>query len=78
MSPVGNAAIQEALAGKVYYNCHVAVVLTNNYFTKAAKELGMKSGVVLWDRETLLNLRNASKNKDYSIWSDENNNIWDY
>ena len=47
-SPVGNRAVQEVLAGKVYYNCDMAVVLTNSIFTKSAEELASKSNVVLW------------------------------
>lgn len=52
-SDVGNFAVQEAFSGKVFYNCHVAVVLTNRYFTRSAKELAEKNGVLLWDRDKL-------------------------
>lgn len=52
-SDVGNSAVQEAFSGKVFYNCHVAVVLTNRYFTHSAKELAEKNGVLLWDRDKL-------------------------
>jgi len=49
--PVGNKAVQEVFAGKSFYRCHVGVVITNNYFTQAAKELAKENGVVLWDRD---------------------------
>lgn len=52
-SDIGNKAVQEAFAGKTFYGCHVAVVLTNRYFTKSAKELAEKNGVLLWDRDKL-------------------------
>lgn len=52
-SDIGNKAVQEAFAGKTYYGCHVAAVLTNRYFTKSAKELAETNGVLLWDREKL-------------------------
>lgn len=52
-SDIGNKAVQEAFSGKTFYNCHVAVVLTNRYFTTSAKELAEKSGVLLWDRDKL-------------------------
>lgn len=55
-SSVGNKAVQEALAGKNYYGCHVAVVLTNSHFTSAARELAEQTGVVLWDRDRLLSM----------------------
>lgn len=47
-SPVGNHAVQEAFAGAKYYDCDVAVVMTNNTFTQSAKELANKTGVLLW------------------------------
>lgn len=53
-SDIGNKAVQEAFAGKTFYNCHVAVVLTNRYFTPSARELAEKNGVILWDRRKLL------------------------
>ena len=52
-SDIGNKAVQEAFAGRTYYNCHVAAVLTNRHFTKSAKELAEKNGILLWDREKL-------------------------
>lgn len=51
--PVGVKAVQEAYAGKSYYNCDKAVVLTNNYFTKQANAMARKNHVELWDREEL-------------------------
>ena len=37
-------------------DCHVAVVLTNNAFTKSAIELAEKNNVLLWDRKKLKEL----------------------
>lgn len=54
--PVGNKAVQEVFAGKFFYHCHAAVVVTNNYFTQSAKELANENGVVLWDRDKLNSL----------------------
>ena len=53
-SPVGNHAVQEAFAGVRYYNCDVAVVMTNNTFTPAARELAKKTGVLLWGNNKVL------------------------
>lgn len=55
-SEVGNKAVQEAFSGKTFYNRHVGVVLTNNYFTSSAKELAEKNGIILWDRKQLLKM----------------------
>jgi len=51
---IGNRAVQEAFAGKQYYDCNVGVVLTNRYFTRSAKELAQRNGIVLWGRDELL------------------------
>lgn len=53
---IGNKAVQEAYSGKTYYNCHVGIVLTNRYFTRSAVDLAKSNGILLWDREYLLNL----------------------
>lgn len=50
---VGVKAIQEVMGSKSIYNCHVAVVLTNNFFTEQAKKLAEKNNVLLWDRKKL-------------------------
>lgn len=59
-SDIGNKAVQEAFAGKTFYGCHVAAVLTNRHFTKSAIELAQVNKVLLWDREKLDSfIRNA-------------------
>lgn len=52
-SPVGNRAVQEAFAGAKYYDCDIAVVMTNNTFTNSAKELANKIGVHLWENNKI-------------------------
>lgn len=52
-SPVGNHAVQEAFAGAKYYNCDIAVVMTNNTFTQSAKDLAIKTDVLLWDKNKI-------------------------
>jgi restriction system protein len=48
--PVGVKAVQEAYAGRDYYDCMVGVVMTNQYFTSAAVEAAKKLKILLWDR----------------------------
>lgn len=50
---VGNSAIQEAVAGKAFYNCDKVMVITNNNFTAAAQELANINNVILWGRNIL-------------------------
>lgn len=57
-TPVGLSAVQEVFAAKFYYNCHVAIVLTNNFFTAPAMELAEAVNVLLWDRLKLSSLIN--------------------
>lgn len=62
-SDIGNKAVQEAFAGKTFYGCHVAAVLTNRYFTKSAKELSESNKVLLWDRDKLKSFIERSENR---------------
>lgn len=59
---VGNHAIMEAFAGAKYYNCSKCMVITNNYFTSAAKELARSNDIQLWDRDTLIKKINEMNN----------------
>ena len=45
--PVGNKAVQEVCAGRDFYNTDYAVVVTNSFYTKSAKELANKNKVIL-------------------------------
>ena len=53
-SRIGNKAVQEAYTGKTVYGCHIAAVITNNYFTSSAVNTAHKTGVLLWDRDWIL------------------------
>ena len=48
---VGIEAVQQVCAARHYYNCDKSVVVTNNKFTKQAKELAQVNRVLLWDGE---------------------------
>lgn len=48
--PVGVKAVQEAYAGRDYYDKMVGVVMSNQYFTKNAVEMARKLKILLWDR----------------------------
>ena len=50
---VGNAAVQQAISAKAFYGCDEAMVVTNSYYTKSAKELSSTAGVRLIDRDGL-------------------------
>ena len=45
--PVGNAAVQEVVAGKAFYNGNIAFVVAKNGFTTSARELAAANGVHL-------------------------------
>ena len=45
--PVGNKAVQEAIAGARYYGLGISAVLTNGSFTKSATELAQAAQVIL-------------------------------
>ncbi len=52
-SNVGIDAVQEVYSSKPHYYATKAAVLTNSYFTPAAKELAKNTGVTLLDRSHL-------------------------
>ena len=49
-SPIGVKAVQEAYAGRDYYDRMVGAVLTNQYFTSPAVDAAKKLKILLWDR----------------------------
>lgn len=56
MGSVGVQAVQEALSGQAYYQCHTAWVITTGAFTTNALELAQKSGVKMIGRSDIGNL----------------------
>lgn len=55
-TPVGIKAVQEANAGRSFYDAKKAVVVTNNYFTPHAITASKKLDVDLWNRDKLVDL----------------------
>lgn len=53
---VGLFAVQEVYAAKAYYECDIAIAVTNDYFSAPAMELADVTRVLLWDREKLSEL----------------------
>ena len=64
---VGNKSIQEAYSGKTHYNCNVAVVVTNNFFTSQAREQAKETNVLLWDRNILINKLDIASRITFTI-----------
>jgi len=50
---VGVSAVQEITAARGYYKADSAMVVTNSFFTKEARELAKRNNVVLWNRNDL-------------------------
>ena len=48
--PVGVKAVQEAYAGRDFYDRMVGAVMTNQYFTDPAVAAARKLKILLWDR----------------------------
>lgn len=55
--PVGVSAVQQVYTGCVFYECDIAVVVTNHRFTAAAIALAQINGVELWDGKKLEKLK---------------------
>jgi HJR/Mrr/RecB family endonuclease len=63
LGSVGVSAVQEALSGLAYYQCHTAWVITTGTFTVNALELALKSGVKMIGRSEIGNLMAQHKAK---------------
>ena len=48
-------AVQEVVGSLPHYRCQRGLVVTNQRFTAAARQLAKEHGVELWDREVLIN-----------------------
>lgn len=59
-SKVGIKAVQEIVAAKNYFNADQMMVVTNNYFTKPARELADSNNVELWDRSNIISIMNQN------------------
>ena len=53
---VGNDVIQKTFAGKAFYHCDIAVVITTSSFTRKAEEYARETGVLLWGQDKLYKL----------------------
>ncbi|MFZ0579232.1 MAG: restriction endonuclease [Psychrobacillus psychrotolerans] len=52
---VGLKAVQEIVSAKSYYGANECWVITNNYYTTPARNLGESNNVILIDRDQLMN-----------------------
>lgn len=64
---VGNAAVQQAGAGRSYYGADEAWVVTNSYFTAAARAQAASSRVRLFARPDLIEILNAARGELRSV-----------
>lgn len=82
---LGNTPVQEVHAGKQMYGCQIGVVLTNKYFTPGAKHLADATGVLLWDRDWLIqkiqeaaNTAPQARRTDDNLYQDAVKFVLDY
>ena len=64
--PVGNKAVQEIFTGKQFYSGSHGVLVSNAGFTKSAKSLASKTGIILLSDENLMNLESFLK-KNFNL-----------
>ena len=68
---VGNEAVQQALAGMHFYDCHLAIVMTNVDFTQQAYSAAKKMNVILWPRIKMISKNNCISNEEENDDEDE-------
>ena len=52
--PVGNKAVQEVIAGRDFYNCQIACVVSNNTFTSSARKIANVANVMLLNENNIV------------------------
>ena len=68
-SPVGNKSVQEVNAGRGIFECDYGFVITNNLYTRSAKEAANKLEIFLLhhdDIPTILSFLNETKSQNSS------------
>ncbi|MGN4128016.1 restriction endonuclease [Lysinibacillus sphaericus] len=80
---VGIKAVQEILGAKSYYDAQEAWVVTNSYYTKAAKALALKSNVRLLDKNSLVKLALDAGIQQKTLYpntqvSQKDNSVYDF
>jgi HJR/Mrr/RecB family endonuclease len=60
-SPVGNRAVQEAIAGRAFYKTHLAVVVSTAPYTRSARQLAARTEVLLLHHDQLPNLEKLAR-----------------
>lgn len=63
-SKVGVKAVQEVMASREMYKCHVGAILTNNYFTPNAIKLAEENKILLWDLNELSKMIDKMNNNE--------------
>lgn len=53
---VGNDVVQKTFAGKAFYHCDIAAVITTSTFTRKAEEYARETGILLWGQDKLYRL----------------------
>jgi hypothetical protein len=62
-TPVGNKAVQEAVAGRLHERADVAAVITNSTYTPSAEELARTTGTILVHHDDIPSLKEIIKTK---------------
>jgi len=50
---VGDHAVQQAVTGRTWYDCHTAAIFTNSDVTSRARQLALRVGVVVNNRQAV-------------------------
>lgn len=53
---IGNDVIHKTFAGKAFYHCDIAAVITTTTFTRKAEEYARETGIILWGRDKLYDM----------------------
>ena len=73
---VGNDAIQQALAGKLYYDCDLALVITNVDFTSQALSAAKKLKVKTWSKIKMIESNKNHNDKGSVVYQEKTEDVY--
>lgn len=62
MKPISYQSVHKINSAKIVFDCDIAIIITNNYFTKQAISQAQKLHVLLINRDSLIDMLNESYN----------------
>lgn len=64
---IGIGAVEKVIAGKNFFGCQTAAILTNQFFDRSAEELADRNDILLWNRNKLDDMIAIASNEESNV-----------